>query len=131
MSKLLAKADSNADLEVVRDQIGSPTYTKDLAKAIHHMLDAVTVRNQKTVLNSIYHITNSGAASRYDIACELLKLAERQQVKIIPVDSDDLNLLAKRPHNSVLDHTKFEKTFQYKLRPWREALQDYLRDIKT
>lgn len=109
-------------LKVVNDQVGSPTYTKDLAKAIHVLLDKVFVRCTQY---GTYHISNSGCVSWYDYAKEILKLS-KSQTKVVPISSKELDRPAKRPKMSVLDNSKFIKFTGCKMRNWQEALRDYI-----
>lgn len=149
---ILAKARSEKVLKVVDDQIGSPTYTKDLAKAIRALISVIArpanrlsslrgreaaeaisktefaslplvARNDKY---GIYHVSNSGSVSWYDYAKEILKLA-KSQTKVVPISSKELNRPAKRPKMSILDNSKFIKFTGYRMRNWQEALKEYVR----
>lgn len=114
---ILNLAQEKQILEVVNDQIGSPTYTKDLSQAIYNLIQIDKY--------GIYHITNSGYCSWYEFACEIIKQAGLN-TKITPVSSDKILRKAKRPAYSVLDNHKYEQTCHDKLRNWQEALGDYL-----
>jgi len=132
---ILKKAKTEDTLKVVDDQVGSPTYTKDLAKAIHVLLGVVTRSPGHQVTCSsragfnlpygTYHISNSGSVSWYDYAKEILKLA-KFQAKVVPISSKELDRPAKRPKISVLDNSKFIKFTGYKMRNWQEALKEYV-----
>ena len=123
---IIEKAGLKKELRVVDDQVGSPTYTKDLAKAIHKLLDIVftkyEIRNTKY---GIYHVTNSGSVSWYEYAKTILKLAG-SKTKVVPITSEELNRPADRPAMSVLDNSKFTAFTGYKMRPWKDALKEYL-----
>lgn len=132
---ILAKAGSEKVLKVVDDQIGSPTYTKDLAKAIRALLERVTKsqghkatcsRARFSAPYGIYHISNSGSISWYDYAKKILKLA-KSQTKVAPISSKELNRPANRPNMSILDNSKFIKFTGYRMRNWQEALKEYVR----
>lgn len=124
---ILAKAKSEKVLKVVDDQVGSPTYTKDLAKAIHALLDKISWELGVGGWESgIYHISNSGAVSWYGYAKEILRLAG-SKTKAIPISSEELARPAKRPAMSVLDNSKFVKFTGYKMRGWKEVLKEYIR----
>jgi len=113
-------------LKVVDDQYGSPTYTKDLARAIHSLVDLVTRSPGHQVTSyGIYHVTNTGAVSWCDYAKEILKLSGIR-AQVIPISSKELARPAKRPAMSVLDNKKFNKTIKFKMRPWQSALKEYL-----
>ena len=111
------------ELRVVDDQIGTPTYTLDLARLLVDMIE--------TEKYGYYHATNEGGyISWYDFACEIFKQAG-YDVKVTPVSTAEYGLSkAKRPFNSRLDKSKLlEKGF--KLLPvWQDAVKRYLQEIK-
>lgn len=102
-----------SELKVVNDQTGSPTYTIDLARAIGLLLKKNPI--------GIIHVTNRGSCTWYEFAKKILPFKE-----ITPVSSLELNRLANRPGYSVLSNEKFEKLTNTKMRPWEEALEEYL-----
>ncbi|MFA5255539.1 MAG: dTDP-4-dehydrorhamnose reductase [Candidatus Omnitrophota bacterium] len=113
-------------LKVVDDQVGSPTYTKDLVKAIHALIrTAAKPQNRRAAGYGIYHISNSGSVSWYNYAKEILRLA-KSQTEVVPVSSKELDRPARRPRMSVLDNSKFVKFTGYKMRNWQEALEEYV-----
>lgn len=118
VSTILNAAKEKDTLEVVNDQIGSPTYTVDLAQAIHKLI--------QSDFFGIYHVTNSGICSWFEFAGEIIKLAGFKN-KIIPITSDQLERGAKRPKFSALNNHHYIKTFGQFLRPWRKALAQYLK----
>ncbi|GAG12472.1 unnamed protein product, partial [marine sediment metagenome] len=110
------------------DQWGSPTYTRDLAKGIDKLI-GILLRGRKDEgrrTKEVYHITNMGEVSWFDYAKEILKIAGLCGVKVIPITSSQLGRPAKRPAFSVLDNAKFEKAAGFSMRPWQEALKDYI-----
>lgn len=123
---ILMKARSEKVLKVVDDQIGSPTYTKDLARAIHVLMDKIfegpVARVQEP---GIYHISNSGRVSWFDYAREILRLGG-SKTKVSPISSKELARPAKRPAMSVLDNSKFIKFTGYEMRHWQKALKEYI-----
>ena len=129
---IIAKAKSVKELKIVDDQFGSPTYTKDLAKAIHALVERSLLRVQRSEVRTqntrygIYHVSNSGAVSWFSYAKEILRLAGFK-MKVTPILSEELNRPAKRPAMSVLDNGKFENFTGFKMRPWKAALKDYLK----
>lgn len=99
-------------LKVVDDQKGCPTFTLDLAQAVFRLLE--------TKNYGIYHIVNGGNCSWYEFALEIFhRLGVPQE--IIPITSQELSRPAKRPACSILKNTKLAP-----LRPWKQALADYL-----
>jgi dTDP-4-dehydrorhamnose reductase len=118
--KVLEAADSQPELKVVTDQIGSPTYTRDLAGAIRELVLADA--------RGIVNITNSGACSWYEFAKEILQRAGRSTL-ISPITSVEAGRLARRPTYSVLS-PKVSTSYGIFLRSWQEALEVYLADLK-
>jgi dTDP-4-dehydrorhamnose reductase len=108
-------------LNVVFDQIGSPTYAKDLAKAVLLMLPNIKNSDLK-----IYHYSNEGIASWYDFAKEIMKMAELE-CKINPIETKDYPTPAKRPHYSVLNKTKIKNDFGIEIPYWKDGLHDCLK----
>ncbi|MEW6685757.1 MAG: dTDP-4-dehydrorhamnose reductase [Candidatus Edwardsbacteria bacterium] len=115
---ILRKAKKGAKISVVNDQRGSPTYTKDLAIAISQLIESK--------LYGIYHISNSGNCSWYEFAKKIMEFVEIQGVKIVPVSSAEYPSPTRRPAFSVLRNFCWEKFSGNLLRPWEEALKDYL-----
>ena len=108
-------------LTVVNDQIGSPTYTKDLSVLLADMI----VTDQY----GTYHATNEGFCSWFDFACAIMREAGLP-AKVLPVSSEQYPSRAKRPANSRMSKEKLiEHGFQ-KLPPWEDALCRYLAEIK-
>ena len=123
---ILEKAKKSKVLKVVNDQVGSPTYTKDLAVALNALLNARC--NRRDVIHDIFHISNKGEVSRFDYAKKILETAGLKEVKLEPVKSSELNCRVKRPAFSVLDNTKFEKLTGHRMRPWKNALMEYMNE---
>ena len=116
---MLRLSETHDTLRVVNDQVGTPTYTPDLARLLADM--------SETEKFGIYHATNEGGyISWYDFACEIFSQAGRS-VNVIPVSTEEYGLSkAKRPSNSRLDKSKLiEKGFS-PLPDWRDALRRYL-----
>jgi len=121
VSAILEAAKNKKELKVVNDQTGSPTYTKDFAEAILRLL-------KKDAAQGTYHITNKGMVSWFEYAKEILKMSGLHNVKVIPITTTQLGRPAKRPLYSVLNNDKFEKATNFVMRPWREALKEYLNE---
>jgi dTDP-4-dehydrorhamnose reductase len=123
---IIAKAKTEKVLKVVDDQVGSPTFTKDLAEAIHALLDKFfTQHATRNTQHGIYHVSNSGAVSWCEYAKKILRLAG-SKTKVIPISSKELRRPAKRPAMSVMDCAKFKKFTGYDMRAWDRALKEYL-----
>lgn len=122
---VLDKAGKEKILKIVNDQVGSPTYSKDLAAAIHVLLDRVSLK-QSPKDYGIYHVSNSGSVSWYEYTKEIMRLKMKSVAEIVPISSGELVRPAKRPAMSVLDNSKFTKFTGYRMRNWKEALKAYL-----
>jgi len=104
-------------LGVIFDQIGSPTYARDLAKAI------ITIVNQG-IIPGIYNFSNEGVISWYDFTKHIHQLANITSCKVAPIHTADYPTLAQRPHFSVLDKTKIKNTYNIEIPYWRDSLEE-------
>lgn len=109
-------------LTVVNDQIGSPTYTFDLARLLVDMVE--------TDKYGRYHATNEGICSWYDFACEIFKQAGYDHVTVSPVSASEYPAKAKRPSNSRMSKEKLTENGFEKLPTWQDALSRYLKEIE-
>jgi len=127
VTTILSLAKQKKEIEVVNDQIGSPTYTKDLARAIAQLIGTEGKDSStRASLYGIWHITNSGQCSWYEFAREIL---QDSGVRVKPITSEDLNRPARRPKFSVLENGVWKLQGWKSLRHWKEALKDYLKEI--
>ena len=117
---MLRLGKERGEVGVVHDQVGSPTYTVDLASFLVELVE--------TEKYGVYHASNSGICSWYDFAVEIYKQAGIQ-VKVNPLTTDQFPRPAARPKYSVLSKKKIEEQGFTPLRPWEEALSDYLKEI--
>jgi len=104
------------EIDVVNDQIGSPTYTYDLAIKLRELIGRGY---------GIYHITNSSHCSWYEFAEEIAML-KGSKTRINPITSDKLKRPAKRPAFSVMGNTMLKLEGLKELRSWKDALKDYI-----
>lgn len=114
---MLRLSKANNQLSIVNDQIGSPTYTKDLSRLLVDMLE--------TSKYGLYHATNEGYCSWYEFANTIFKLANIN-IDIKAINSNEYASRAKRPMNSKLSK---DKLIEYGFKPlpnWKDALKDYL-----
>jgi dTDP-4-dehydrorhamnose reductase len=115
---ILEKASVVKTLEVVDDQVGSPTCTRDLAAAVELLIE----RGHR----GVFHVTNRGRCSWYEFACEILKYAGVTDVTVRPVGTGKLSRPALRPAWSVLSGRKFRAESGMMMPTWRRSLRDYL-----
>lgn len=115
---MIRLAKERPELTVVNDQVFSPTYTRDLARKIAWLIT--------TEYYGTFHITNKGTCSWYDFAVEILRQAGLN-TPVIPITSDQYPQKARRPRYSVLDNYHLRLLGADDMRPWQEALTDYLK----
>lgn len=111
---MIEKASQANEITVVNDEIGKPTYSRDLARGVVDFIDNFYGKT------GIYHLINEGATSWFELAKRIFQKAN-VDVQLTPISSEQLNRTAKRPKNSVLINTKLPR-----LRNHEEALTDYL-----
>lgn len=104
-------------LGVVFDQVGTPTYARDLARAIMQILE-------KGVVPGVYHFTNEGVTSWYDFTIMIHKLAGISGCRVSPLHTEDYPTPATRPHYSVLDKSKIKKTYGIEIPYWVDSLKE-------
>ena len=119
---MLRLADSQPEIKVVCDQIGTPTFARDLARAV------VKVLQSHQWVPGIYHFTDEGAASWYDFAKAIFRIAGKD-VKVTPIPTEDYPTPASRPSYSILDRTRIKATYGIEIPHWEEALADCLRQL--
>ncbi len=115
---MLKLAETNNELNVVDDQVGSPTSTVDLAKAIIELMN--------TEYYGTYHGTCEGQCSWYDFAKKIFEL-KNIDIKVNPVTSEEFKRPAPRPAYSVLDNFMFKLVGLNSFRDWEESLAEYLK----
>ncbi len=115
---ILDAAKSRKQLKVVVDQIGSPTFTVDLADAIAKLIISP--------LYGTYHVTNQGSCSWYEFAKRILELVGINDVEVEPIKGDEWPSPTSRPKCSALRHYALELQAREDLRPWEDALADFI-----
>ncbi|MBL7154878.1 MAG: dTDP-4-dehydrorhamnose reductase [Phycisphaerae bacterium] len=119
-TKLVARAKSGQDLKVVDDQIGSPTATTEVAKAICNLLDKKP--------RGLFHFAAEGCVSRYEMAKFMFDRLSLD-VNLLPYKTGDFAAPARRPLNSRFDCSKIKAVLDKPIRPWQEPLEDFLRRL--
>ena len=123
VNTIVKKAKNGENLRIVDDQFTAPTYTYDLALAI-----SILIENRGSFDYDIVNVCNSGSCSWYDFALEIIEKEGIKGYSLEPMISSNLERPAKRPGYSVLDNRRFCDVSGIKLRSWREALADYLKN---
>lgn len=109
-------------VSVVDDQVGSPTYTYDLARLLVDMI--------QTERYGRYHATNEGECSWYEFAVEIFRQAGMDEVKVTPVSSSEFAAKAVRPENSRMSKEKLSDNGFTRLPDWQDALSRFLKEIE-
>ena len=120
ITQIIDLANSNNKINVVDDQVSSPTYTKDLVYFSWELI--------KTNKFGLYHITNSGEASKHDQAKYVLKKI-KWNGNLVKAKTSDFNLMAKRASYSKLSNDKIERLLNKKMTNWKEAIDRYLEEL--
>ncbi len=126
MLKLMNQKDH---LNVVDDQVGSPTWTKDLANVI------ITIISKAEIHYGIYHYTNEGQCSWFEFSKEIYRLGVtygiiKNQCEIRPIKTSEYKTKAKRPLYSVLSKEKIKRVYRIDIPHWKLSLQKFLEEIK-
>ncbi len=117
VTRVLSWAKTQSPLKIVEDHVGTPTYTRDLARGIVQFIQDSSP--------GLYHIANSGHASRYELAKAILAYSGHEEVEVIPVRHKDFSEVAHRPVFSALGTSRVNLNLPH----WQEALKDYLREF--
>ncbi|MCK5305533.1 MAG: dTDP-4-dehydrorhamnose reductase [Candidatus Omnitrophica bacterium] len=135
VDKIIKKAEAGNKLNIVDDQIGSPTYTRDLAAALIGIIGLIEKGGFTQSDYGTYHITNSGSCSWYDYAKKIIDF-EGIKAEVSAIKTNDLRKIyieagnkkyAERPAHSVLSNKRFNELTAVPMRPWQDALREYLR----
>jgi dTDP-4-dehydrorhamnose reductase len=115
--RIVQLADERGALRVVTDEVGNPTYAPDLADALAALI--------RTDAYGVYHLANAGYCSRYDFACEILRISRRGHVPVEPITLGEWQRPSTPPRFAPLANTA-AAALGIELRPWQEALEEFL-----
>jgi dTDP-4-dehydrorhamnose reductase len=118
VSKIIKLMDKTNELKVVSDKIGSPMYTVDFSKCLAELVE--------TGYYGLYHCTNKGYATRFEVAQKIVELLGRDDVVIQPVSSAYFPLPAPRARSEMSRNYKLDLLGMNKMRPWEDALKEYI-----
>ena len=110
-------------LGVIFDQVGTPTYARDLAAVIFAAIG-------KGIVPGVYHFSNEGVCSWYDFTKAIHRLAGITTCRVSPLHTDEYPTRATRPHYSVLDKTKIKQTYGVEVPYWTDSLEECLRRLE-
>ena len=111
-------------LGVIFDQVGTPTYARDLARAIYAAIG-------QGVVPDVYHFSNEGVCSWYDFTKAIHRLAGITACQVKPLHTEEYPTPAKRPHYSVLDKTKIKNTYHIEIPYWMDSLQSCIAELEA
>lgn len=114
------------ELKVVFDQVGTPTYARDLADAIFSIIESRRFMGNE----GIYHYSNEGVCSWFDFTKAIAEIADHRDCDIQPCHSDEFPSKVVRPSYSVLDKTKFKNTFGLRIPYWTDSLKTCIKNLK-
>ncbi|WP_421875411.1 dTDP-4-dehydrorhamnose reductase [Marinoscillum sp.] len=116
---MIRLSESRDELNVIADQIGSPTYARDLAQSI------LAIINSGSKAYGLYHYSNEGVASWYDFTCAIFEYKDINTT-VHPIPTEKYPTPAARPHYSVMDKSKYTETFGESIPHWRTSLRQCL-----
>ncbi|MBR4042690.1 MAG: dTDP-4-dehydrorhamnose reductase [Bacteroidaceae bacterium] len=119
---MLRLGSEREELGVVFDQIGTPTYARDLAHTIQHIM-------VKGIVPGIYHYSNEGVCSWYDFTKMIFALGGITTCQLKPLHTDEYPTPAARPHYSVLDKTKIKQTYGIDVPYWVDSLRECISSV--
>jgi len=126
---MLRLGSEKENLGVIFDQVGTPTYARDLANTCLKIL-CENISENISKNGKLYHYSNEGVTSWYDFAISIMELGG-VGCKVSPIQTKDYPTLAKRPHYSVLNKSKIKTDFKIEIRYWRDSLKDCIEKIKN
>lgn len=118
---MLRLADKLPEIKVVNDQIGAPTFAKDLASVSMSILNTMLSSEDISFFNKVYHYSNSGQISWYDFAKEIFAQADKD-ILLYPIPTSEYPTPANRPFWSVLDCNLIQETFGIEVLDWKKSL---------
>ncbi len=127
IDNILAWAKENKGLRIISDKYACPTYTLDLAKAIARLIRLIDKGHKAQELYGTYNLVNSGYCSWLEYARFILKTAGLNGIKIAPITMAQAGWTARRPAFSALDNSKFSRLTGHHIRPWQEAVKEYIK----
>ncbi len=122
LKTILRISQEHAEIKVVYDQIGTPTYAGDLAKMLLDNIFHFVLKDEI----EIYHYSNEGVCSWYDFACEILEYTQ-QETKVIPIETKDYRTPAARPYFSLLSKEKIKTNFEIEIPYWKDSVKHCIR----
>jgi dTDP-4-dehydrorhamnose reductase len=127
VKSMINRMDQRSDLKVVYDQVGTPTYAEDLARAIMQIISEVDA-GKMDFTPGIYHYSNEGICSWYDLAITICRLINCSG-NVIPIETHQYPTPAPRPAYSVLNKSKIKRVYGVKVPYWRDSLEQCIKNL--
>lgn len=127
VKNMINHMDQKKELSVVYDQVGTPTYAEDLARAIMQIISEVD-SNHRPFVPGIFNYSNEGVCSWYDLTVAICRLISCRS-KILPVETSQYPLPAKRPPYAVLNKSKIKEVYGVEVPYWRDSLEKCIKDL--
>lgn len=127
VKNMINKMDLKSDLKVVYDQVGTPTYAEDLAKAIMQIISDVD-SDMLQFVPGIFNYSNSGVCSWFDMTMEICRLIGCR-AKVVPIESHQFSGKVKRPAYSVMNKTKIRDVYGVEVPYWRDSLEKCIQNL--
>jgi len=128
LKTMLMLGEQRDALNVIFDQVGTPTYATDLAQAIMRVVQGKAADNKESAV-PVYHYSNEGVCSWYDFAQSIFALA-KIDCALSPIETKDYPTPAKRPHYSVLNKAKIKQDYALNIPYWRDSVQNCLTQLQ-
>ncbi|MDB4139081.1 dTDP-4-dehydrorhamnose reductase [Candidatus Thioglobus sp.] len=129
VSTIIKLAQKNNNLNIVSDQMGTPTYAKDLGQAILNIIKNEKF-NEPNRVTEIYHYSNKGECSWYDFAKEVINISGIK-CTISSINSEDYPTAARRPRNTIMSKEKISNEFGLKIVFWKDSLKCCMKNLST
>ena len=127
VKNMINRMDLKSDLKVVYDQVGTPTYAEDLAKAIMQIISDVD-SDMLQFAPGIFNYSNSGVCSWYDMTMEICRLIGCR-AKVVPIESHEFAGAVKRPAYSVMNKSKIQEVYGVEVPYWRDSLERCIHNL--
>jgi len=127
VKNMINHMDKNEKLSVVYDQVGTPTYAEDLARAILQIISDVD-SGQRSFVPGIFNYSNEGVCSWYDFAMAICRLISCR-TRILPIETSEYPLPAKRPPYAVLNKSRIREVYGVEVPYWRDSLEKCIKDL--
>jgi dTDP-4-dehydrorhamnose reductase len=127
VKNMINRMDQRSDLKVVYDQVGTPTYAEDLARAIMQIISDVDA-DMLQFVPGIFNYSNSGVCSWYDLTMEICRLIGCR-AKVVPIESSEFPGAVKRPAYSVMNKSRIQEVYGVEVPYWRTSLERCIHDL--